>query len=143
VCSINQVLSCIVLQMIVAKLALMRRTPLLAVCLALALACGIFVHAHATASSRIGTTARHAHAANAAESKATLQAEFASQHRAVRNDGQDEDDLTGRSTFSDGTPKRFPSKAEIDASPELQKLYTGNNKIKVHIVPHTHDDVGT
>jgi len=39
-------------------------------------------------------------------------------------------------------PRTFPTKEEIANNPELQEKYGGDNKLIVHVVPHTHDDVG-
>lgn len=39
-------------------------------------------------------------------------------------------------------PAHFPSVEALEASEELRAMYSGDAKITVHVVPHTHDDVG-
>lgn len=39
-------------------------------------------------------------------------------------------------------PASFPQWAQLKVDTRLKEKYTKENKIQVHVVPHTHDDVG-
>lgn len=39
-------------------------------------------------------------------------------------------------------PSSFPTADQLAQDDALADLYTGDNMINVHVVPHTHDDVG-